>query len=175
MSTMPNIMPKALMAALLLPLLWFAGSWVVQQRAIGAGSTWVIPVEGYDPRDLLRGHNIRFRYAWAVRGEARLCRTGACYLCLAQSPQAQNGAPPLVVATIVAADQTCRHRVDTGASDIVVQRGFGRQPQFFSRIFVSESRAPQMEKRMQAGGVAVETSLTADGRLVNQRLVSAEP
>lgn len=161
-----------LLLALLLPSLWFTGSWAVQQRAIGSGSNWTIPVEGTDPRDLLRGHYIRFRYAWEVRGGDAPCSSDACSLCLSHGAGGQGGVAP-IIATIIPEGEQCRHRVNVQASDIMVHRGFGRQPQFFSRIFVSESAAPQMEQMLQAGGVVVETSLTADGRLVNRRLIKA--
>ena len=155
-----------LLLALLLPILWFGGSWAVQQRAIGAGSRWVIPVEGYDPRDLVRGHYIRFRYAWQVLDDPEMCREAKCDICLAH---AGGG----VTVTLAAAPAQCRNRVDPDVSEIRILRIYGQPPQFYSRIFVSESAAPQMEPMLRAGGMAVETALTADGRLVNRRLVRA--
>ncbi|MBK9431920.1 MAG: GDYXXLXY domain-containing protein [Sphingomonadales bacterium] len=50
--------------ALALPVLGLAGSWALSHRQAQQGTDWEVPVAGYDPRDLLRGHYIRFRYEW---------------------------------------------------------------------------------------------------------------
>ncbi|WP_150293999.1 GDYXXLXY domain-containing protein [Sphingobium estronivorans] len=55
-----------LAAALLLPLVVLAYSWVATCRIARQGQEWLIPVTGYDPRDLLRGHYVRYRYEWPV-------------------------------------------------------------------------------------------------------------
>ena len=53
-------------AALALPLIGFGASWFSTHRAAQQGEEWLIPVRGYDPRDLLRGHYIQYRYDWPV-------------------------------------------------------------------------------------------------------------
>ena len=53
-------------AALVLPVSGFGASWVATHRMAQQGEEWLIPVQGYDPRDLLRGHYIQYRYAWPV-------------------------------------------------------------------------------------------------------------
>jgi hypothetical protein len=55
-----------LAAALLLPLAALAYSWASTYRLAQQGQDWLIPIQGYDPRDLLRGHFIRYRYDWPV-------------------------------------------------------------------------------------------------------------
>lgn len=155
-----------LLAALLLPMLWAIGSWVTHERAIGAGGTWVIPVEGYDPRDLIRGQHVRFRYGWEVRGAGQLCRGRACDLCLSREGDR-------VVAQIAPLSAQCRYRVDLAQSGITVSQAFRDTPVFNSRIFVSESSAPEMERQLREGPMEVVATLTPDGRLVNRRLVRA--
>lgn len=154
------------LAALLLPILWSAGSWAVHQRAIGAGASWVIPVEGYDPRDLIRGQHIRFRYAWEVRGDGAQCGNQSCDLCLSREGDK-------VVAEIAPLGAQCRNRVDLRQSGIGVSQSFRQGAVFSSRIFVSESSAPQLDAMLRQGGVQVEATLTPEGRLVNRRLISA--
>jgi len=53
-----------LAASLLLPLSALAAMWAVTHRQAQQGQDWLIPIEGYDPRDLLRGHYLQYRYAW---------------------------------------------------------------------------------------------------------------
>ncbi|NML10965.1 GDYXXLXY domain-containing protein [Sphingobium sp. AR-3-1] len=55
-----------LAAALLLPLAALAASWAVTHQQAQQGQDWLIPIEGYDPRDLLRGHYVQYRYAWPM-------------------------------------------------------------------------------------------------------------
>jgi hypothetical protein len=53
-----------LIAALALPLCGFGYSWFTTHQLAQQGEEWLIPVEGYDPRDLLRGHYVQYRYDW---------------------------------------------------------------------------------------------------------------
>lgn len=50
--------------ALVLPLAGLAGLWASTEHWHRQGTDWLVPVEGYDPRDLLRGHYVQFRYVW---------------------------------------------------------------------------------------------------------------
>lgn len=52
--------------ALALPLAALAGIWAMTWRAAQQGQEWLIPIQGYDPRDLLRGHYVRYRYDWPI-------------------------------------------------------------------------------------------------------------
>lgn len=51
-------------AALALPLVTLATSWGFTHYKAQQGTIWTVPVIGYDPRDLLRGHYIVYRYEW---------------------------------------------------------------------------------------------------------------
>lgn len=58
---------KAIWTALLaLPVLALAGAWANTYRMAQQGIDWDVPVSGYDPRDPLRGHYIRYQYDWPV-------------------------------------------------------------------------------------------------------------
>ena len=50
--------------ALALPLIGLAAAWAVSHHRGQQGTDWEVPVQGYDPRDLLRGHYIVFEYEW---------------------------------------------------------------------------------------------------------------
>src|SRR5690606_27514982 len=122
--------------------------------------TWVIPIAGFDPRDPLRGHYVTFRYMWQVRGDALQCLDSNCLICLEQLPEGP------VQARIVPRDdgEDCPGRVDPVASHI--------SPDFTSRIFVSETSAPELEMALREGPMHVVALLRRDGILVNRRLVS---
>lgn len=51
-------------AALLFPLIALSASWAFTHYKAQQGTMWIVPISGYDPRDLLRGHYIVYRYEW---------------------------------------------------------------------------------------------------------------
>ncbi len=56
--------PLILIAALALPLLGLGAAWADTHRKAQMGTDWDVPIRGYDPRDLLRGHYITYSYDW---------------------------------------------------------------------------------------------------------------
>jgi hypothetical protein len=50
--------------ALVLPLLGLAATWTYTHVRAQQGTEWDVPIAGYDPRDLLRGHYVIFNYDW---------------------------------------------------------------------------------------------------------------
>ena len=51
-------------AVLILPLAGLGWTWHTTRQTALDGVEWHVPVKGYDPRDLLRGHYIRYTYDW---------------------------------------------------------------------------------------------------------------
>jgi hypothetical protein len=74
---------KAAIAAalLLIPAAGLAAIWANAHRESKLGTDWDVPVRGYDPRDLLRGHYIEYEYDWPkltqeIYGHETLCIEG---------------------------------------------------------------------------------------------------
>lgn len=59
---------KLLVAAVMIPLLGIVGLIVRAESAVRSGASWLVRIEGYDPRDLISGHYLRFRYVWRWDG-----------------------------------------------------------------------------------------------------------
>ncbi len=154
-----------LAAALALPILFLALTIGRQQAGLASAHEWRIPVSGYDPRDLLRGHYIRFSYDWTLQGDPAPCfGESGCSLCLAHD----DGT---VVARVIDEGAACAARVDTARSGIDVRPGFRQDPATFtSRIFVSETSAPALEAQLREGPMLVVAMLDSDGRLINRKL-----
>lgn len=53
-----------LVGALALPLIGLGLAWGNIHRKAQTGTDWNVPIMGYDPRDLLRGHYINYQYDW---------------------------------------------------------------------------------------------------------------
>ncbi len=153
-----------LLLALCLPAVVLGGNILRHQFNLAGAQEWRIPITGYDPRDPLRGHYIRFTYDWTVVGDVDACAQGQCQLCLAR----QGGQ---VIATIQTDGQQCPARVDAAASDLQLRPRWPlRRMQFTSRIFVSEKSAPQLEAQMRDHRMQVVALIDRNGRLVNRRL-----
>jgi len=64
----PTLGKRVLLAMAVIDLLFFGG-WVMREESRRRGGAIHLPIEGYDPRDLLSGHYVRFQLA-AVREAA---------------------------------------------------------------------------------------------------------
>jgi uncharacterized membrane-anchored protein len=76
-----NFAVFALVLMLLLPSLLLAKAMFERD----SGQIWQVPITGYDPRDLLRGHYLNFRYDWDMveTDHTQYCTAGRpCCLCL---------------------------------------------------------------------------------------------
>jgi len=79
---------KFLLLAVLIPFLLLSFLIIRAEIHINQGQEWQFKVQGYDPRDLLRGHYLRFnlRYNWT--NEKAGCESGVdCCLCLSDISQ----------------------------------------------------------------------------------------
>src|SRR4051812_17800730 len=71
-----------LWCALLLPIVAFTGLVVRAELLRASGAVFHVVIAGYDPRDLLQGHYLRYRLQWPTDGE---CDDAMCCLCLQTS------------------------------------------------------------------------------------------
>ncbi len=68
--------------AIALPFVGLGALWVYSDYVSRQGEEWDVPIQGYDPRDLLRGHYVEFTYDWPELDEEdfviadRLCLHG---------------------------------------------------------------------------------------------------
>ncbi len=158
----------ALAAALLLPIACLALGVVGAERGARGATVWRIPVSGYDPRDPVRGHFVRFRYDWQVRGRAHLCRDAvACALCLEDDGRAVS---------VVPAKARCAARIDPAVSRLALRYApeFAATPLFAgAQIYVSEASAPRLTALLRDHPAVIVARLTRNGRLIPDRLEAA--
>jgi uncharacterized membrane-anchored protein len=84
---------KLAVVLLFLPLLVLGGIIMKDGRDVTSAKTWRVKIVGYDPRDLLYGHYLNFRFDWGLSAEHGACTAGqSCCLCL----DAQNGSNALL-------------------------------------------------------------------------------
>jgi uncharacterized membrane-anchored protein len=72
----PTLGKRVLLALGLVDLLFF-GAWVAREESLRHGNRINLPIEGYDPRDLLSGHYVRFQLVAVREAETFLEPRGA--------------------------------------------------------------------------------------------------
>ena len=127
----------ARLLAAILPLAGLAALWVQSDRTYHSGTEWDVPIQGYDPRDYLRGHYVEFSYDWPGLEQEGFVPLPA--LCL------EGEAPQLVRVTAPAAGAaTCAHIVRAIDSDVYGIGGLTR-----GRLYIGQARAAQLEERLR--------------------------
>jgi uncharacterized membrane-anchored protein len=137
-----------LVAALLLPLVTIVAGIVSAERHLARSSEWVFEIDGYDPRDLLRGRYVEFRLNLREESATGACigpATEACCYCLERRGTA---IPPRVTRTTCSDAASCdgRLRVDKANKT--------------HRYYVPEQRARQIEMQL------IEAAQTGDAHVV---------
>lgn len=134
--------------AVLLPVLVLAASIVRSEIYLGDQRSFRLPVEGYDPRDLLRGRYLRYR----VKRDApplEACEGDDCCLCLSTSQ------PPRAA--------TC-HTARAQCEGALPERHLDG----LRRYYVPEARARQLERRFidaaAEGRAHIVMTLDSEGR-----------
>jgi len=72
----PTLGKRVLLALALVDLVFF-GAWVAREESSRRGGRIHLPIEGYDPRDLLSGHYVRFQLVAVREANALLDPRGA--------------------------------------------------------------------------------------------------
>ena len=130
------MMRAARLAAILAPVLGLAALWGLSEATYRQGTDWEVPIEGYDPRDLLRGHYVEFAYDWPGFEEA-----GAV---VPQSFCLEGTAPRLTTARAMAGSEPCAHPVRVNPAGVYGRDGLAR-----GRLYVGQARAAALEAELQ--------------------------
>jgi hypothetical protein len=132
----------ARLAAVLAPALGLAVLWGVSERTYHQGTEWEVPIQGYDPRDYLRGHYVEFSYDWPGIDEFRddpplaLCMVG-------ERPNLER-VRALDSETRIAA---CDHPVRADVSGVYGWEGLTR-----GRLYIGQDRAEALQGELQERG-----------------------
>ena len=132
-----------------------------------AGQNWRIAVEGYDPRDLLRGHYLQFRYDWNWdEAPGSSCEGDHCAICLEASNASDNRNPRASMMTLAEAEQQCESFV-AGAYREGTGFRIGNGPGHgLRRYYIPEARAEELDELLrnaEGSSHSFEVGLTLDG------------
>ncbi len=126
----------ARLAALVAPVLGLAALWAQSERTWHQGTEWEVPIQGYDPRDYLRGHYVEFGYDWPGLRGADLF--GGQALCLEGMP------PRLDRARLLQSDEACDHPLRADETGVYGISALAR-----GRLYVGQDRADALEEELR--------------------------
>lgn len=138
---------KALVIALLFPIVALAALTAYKKYILSFGNEVVLPISGYDPRDLLSGHYLIYRIEYGVDG---ICsdRSGRRngYVCL--EPKMFSYVPPAGCTKLIRG--VCNH---------------GRFEAGIEKYYVPEDKARNLEKQIRSKSASIVLSVTSSGRV----------
>ncbi|NCP14443.1 MAG: GDYXXLXY domain-containing protein [Sphingomonadales bacterium] len=135
------IRPLGRIAAALLPALGLAALWGQSHHTFQQGTEWEVPVEGYDPRDYLRGHYVEFTYDWpGVEQWPRWRNDHPFMLCL-------EGDAPRIARVTVHRESPCAHPVRGDPSGV-----YGLSALTMGRLYLGQARAETLQRELQDSG-----------------------
>jgi hypothetical protein len=130
------MMCVARLLAGLLPLAGLSGLWAMSVQTYNQGTEWEVPIEGYDPRDILRGHYVAFGYDWP--GIDNAPPAGPPGLCL-------EGTAPGINRVMVRADGApCAHPLVAPEGGVYGESALTR-----GRLYLGQERAEAMQQQLQ--------------------------
>ncbi len=123
--------------AAIAPVLGLAALWLQSDRTYHTGTEWEVPIAGYDPRDLLRGHYVEFTYDWPGGETLGDIHYGA--LCL------EGEAPTVARVRWLKNDSApCDHPLRSNPGGV-----YGSDGLFTGRLYIGQDRAAQLEEELR--------------------------
>lgn len=126
----------ARLLAALLPLVGLLGLWAMSIQTYNQGTEWEVPIQGYDPRDILRGHYVEFGYDWPGIDNAPLGVPQG--LCL------EGSAPRITRVTVRAEGAPCAHPLAAPKGGV-----YGASALTRGRLYLGQERAEAMQRQLQ--------------------------
>lgn len=146
--------------AILYPFVGLAAIWGWSDYKSRQGTDWEVPIEGYDPRDLLRGHYVEFTYNWPGITEDELL--DATRYCI------EGTAPKIDKVRVVPINEDCAHPMESDHSGV-----YGISDLSTGRLYVGQDRARELQDRLwdrkQSAYVIVRQR--EDGRITPQDII----
>lgn len=135
----------------LVPLAGLAGLWATSESLSRQGTDWEVDIQGYDPRDLLRGHYVEFTYDWPMVAaeteddgvQPAFWRSDPAHLCLI-------GEAPFIAEAIPFEDPAdpgfaqCEHKLSAQIDSVYGARSLAR-----GRLYVGQDRALVIEEELR--------------------------
>jgi hypothetical protein len=136
--------------ALALPMLALAAAWANTHHMAQQGTDWDVPVSGYDPRDPLRGHYIRYQYDWPFpEVAAKEGEEAVDFQPFETAPVCLTGTSPNIATARLIKDS----QDEAGCTSIVRRNDWaesdGEDGAHRDRLYVPQAKAADMEAKLR--------------------------
>lgn len=156
------------LVTLALPLVVMAGMVGINHHHMNNTTEYRFAIEGYDPRDLLRGHFMTFNYSWPEdRMAANACADAeTCCACISGDPL--NPDMSFVVCEDIP-ELTC-------GAQMPVMHGWNYQPEQEARqVYISEEHALELDRRLRAGENEFSVGIVGSPARVKELYIDGKP
>lgn len=139
------------LAALALPLVGLGALWGWSDWRSRQGTDWEVTITGYDPRDLLRGHYVLYRYEWPGLAQATPFDVPTGDLCI------RGSAPVIERVTPASGECEYRLRADQGTGNLASGRYYIAQTRAreFERAIADPEQVAILQFRLRNDGLIV--------------------
>ncbi len=147
---------KLLLVSLIFPITALLGLTVYKQNILASGLEYKVVIEGYDPRDLISGHYLLFRYKFDI---PNLCTDS-------------NYGQPI---NICLADQTVSYDINTNCPATLV--GFCDGARFTTgheRFYIPQERGLELEQKIRDGKAEVVLSVRGQSEVIKDLLINGK-
>jgi GDYXXLXY protein len=127
------------LAAVVIPAVGLAGLWATSHQTYQQGTEWEVPIQGYDPRDYLRGHYVEFTYDWPGIDEFGDVAPPPM-LCL-------EGTAPNLTRVTGSSDAPCAHPIRADVTGV-----YGWDALTRGRLYLGQDRAMALQGELQERG-----------------------
>jgi hypothetical protein len=133
------------------------------------GTEYRVRITGYDPRDILRGHYVQFRYEWPSVSQCK--PNQICAACFSGNPKR----PQIIIKSfiqenLIAQDQSCQ--VYWRLNNVAKPEDVPQPVAELLRFYIPELEAPQLERLLRLNQDRFEIGVIphADGTAVAKNL-----
>ncbi len=135
---------KILIASLVFPILALLTMTGFRQYNLSTGRDFTLPIEGYDPRDLLSGHYLTYTVNFGIPACAKMENTKTVFICL--DPKAKTFIKPAA----------CKWYVQ-GTCD------YGRFTAGIEKFYIPESNSRTLDKQVRDKKASIVITVTPSG------------
>lgn len=144
--------------SLALPIAVLLSLTAYKARIYHQGTEIVLPISGYDPRDLLAGHYITYRVDYGIEGLCSNHAHGRGQVCISGSGNRfvadDDGGSGYDCARFIKGE--CR---------------YGRFNAGIERYYIPESKAADLDARVRKGGAKIRLAVSPSGHAVVKDLI----
>jgi uncharacterized membrane-anchored protein len=172
---------KLIFAAIALPFLVLCLLIVRAEYHVKSGDQWMFELQGYDPRDLLRGHYLQFNILYDWDKEKNECSSGInCCLCLTKNSSLEKTsvAPKVHKSSCTSAKNQCDGYILSSKQNVLNRYYIPEKSAKRAESLLIKARAKQqayLQVSINKNGEPAIVDLIIDNQSINELLKIEDP